>query len=74
MNYIIYLGKIKVLLLDEGPTLTALVVVVNGLRVTTKCVYRRVCVYAQSAVVTPGCATTSIWSVVRNGGVFLSGV
>lgn len=75
-GYIIYLRTIRAAFLDEGPTATALVMVVNGLRVTTEYVYKSVCfcvcVRAQSAVVTPGSPTTSIWSVVINGGVSLS--
>lgn len=45
MNYIIYLWAIKALFLDEGPTLTALVMVVNGLRVTTEYVHVSVCMF-----------------------------
>ena len=80
MSYIIYLPTIKAVFLDEGPTVTALVMVVNGLRVTTEYVYESrcacvcLCVYAQSTVVTRGSPTTSIWSVVMNGPVSLSRV
>lgn len=78
MSYIIYLRTIKAVFLDEGPTVTALVMVVNGLGVTTEYVYESkcvcVCVYAQSAVVTRGSPTTSIWSVLIYGPVFLSRV
>lgn len=44
MSYIIYLRTIKAVFLDEGPTVTALVMVVNGLRVTTEYVYESKCV------------------------------
>lgn len=43
MSYIIYLQTIKAVFLDEGPTVTALVMVVNGLRVTTEYVYKSMC-------------------------------
>lgn len=73
MSYIIYLRAIKAVFLDEGPMVTALVMLVNGLRVTTEYVRESmcVCVSAQSAVVTPS-LTTSIWSVVINGRVSFS--
>lgn len=60
---------------DEGPVVTALVMVVNGLRVTTEyvCKSTHVCVYAQS-VVTSSSPTTSIWSVVINGSFSLKGL
>lgn len=78
MSCIIYLRTLKAVFLDEGPTVTALVMVVNGLRVTTKYVEKAVCVCVcvrlcvQSTVVTPGSPTTSIWSVIINGCVSLS--
>lgn len=44
MSCIIYFCTLKAVFLDEGPTVTALVMVVNGLRVTTKYVEKAVCV------------------------------
>lgn len=43
MSYIIHLQTLKAAFLDEGPAVTALVMVVNGLRVTTEYFYKRVC-------------------------------
>lgn len=48
MNYIIYLQKIKAVFYDEGPVVTALVMVVNGLRVTTEYIYRSACMCVQT--------------------------
>lgn len=72
MSYITYVRTIKAMFLDEGPMVTALVMVVNGLRVTTEYIGRgcvSVCACVQSAVVTPGSPTMSIWLVVINGRV-----
>lgn len=70
MSYIIYLRTIKAAFLDEGPTVTALVMVVNGLRVTTEYVYKSMCgcVCVYNLLWSPhGSPTTSIWSVVIYG-------
>lgn len=68
MNYIIYLGTIKAVFLDEGPAATALVMVVNGLRVTTEYIYESVCKHNR---VSPIASSTPIWSVVINGSLSL---
>lgn len=55
MSYMIYLRTIKTVILDEGPTVTALVMVVNGLKVTTEYVCKSMCVHVCVCVCTICC-------------------